>query len=738
MSEKQLTSNSSLLLSLISLHLPQHRCEDYFQYIQRILSSHLSSSPASNPSLILSSLKRRLPSPAHKRLEALFSSLLSSSRLKNLPAILQALSNLTGKKQGFVFGAPLLQASAPKQPALTQAPDESAVPISRTRNDIESFLIRDALFAFQGIEGKLLSYSRLDDKFSIRKDISAPLKYTTEKIAEIGWLFKRLNYFLKANEEFPSIICQSFCATIKVELKEYFRFVALLETQSDAKIRHVEMWCDEPLMRLHWLCLICDAVEGLKGGNFISAVFTYSKFGDPAVKVLVNRILDSISEPYVHMIETWMLEGELTDAYHEFFIEEKLDAQEAQLWTQKFKLIEDNVPGFFVKELVDQILLTGKSIIFLRKSCSEEWKSETPLQLPKLRDLPAMKKWVAKAAQATNIKLLGVLFDKYKFLDHARCIRNYLLLARGDFHHYLIEQLDQILNEQVKQIHKHTLVSVLENAIRTSNTQNEDLELVSRLSIRLEEFSASKSGWDAFVLKYAIDPPLNSIFTEQVMATYTKIFKLFWSIKRVYFYMNSYQNGLEVMRLQKMTDICHVLHKSQMVHLEIMHFINNLYNYLMVEVQENAWNIFLKNVENVENFDKLIDCHKDFLESIQERAFLNSDNEKVLSILKKILMSALRFRLCQETLISSALDEERVRDINLSFSRSKSEDSVSSLKFSRISKESINEIEKINQRMKEYMSVFRQLLADSEKTHFKFLSFRLDFNEFYSQKTKFI
>ena len=48
------------------------------------------------------------------------------------------------------------------------------------------------------------------------------------------------------------------------------------------------------------------------------------------------------------------------------------------------------VPVFLPINLVEKVFLTGKSINFLRKCCFEEYKSETPLELPKLRDLNSM------------------------------------------------------------------------------------------------------------------------------------------------------------------------------------------------------------------------------------------------------------------------------------------------------------------------------------------------------------
>ena len=727
MEKKILKTNSELILNLIKLYIPQEYINNYLNYFHRILSSKLSANSNYDNKQILNLLSRRVSSKRHEKISFLVSKLEENSNLKKTKEILLILFKLSEERNELFCGnlIPNVKIELPVSKSVTLE-----VIDSKPKPSIESTLIRDVLFTFQGLEGKYLNFSYLDDRFIIRHDIPDYMKSAIENLTEIGWLYKKITKFISNYEFYPSIVCQNFCGALKVELKEYYRLIALLEGQSNSKLKLIELWCDEPLERMRWLAIICEAVEGLKGGNFISAIFSYSKYGNPAIKVLVNRILDSVSEQFLKIIENWMLEGELFDNFNEFFVKENLEIAEDKLWTIKYTLIKDLVPEFMPPELVDQIFLTGKSINFIRKCCLEEWKSEGPLELPKLRDLPSMKIWIETTSSVTNKKLIGILFTKYRFVEHANCIRKYLLLAQGDFHHYLMEQLNDVLNEPAKKIHKHNLVSILENAIRASNAQNDDLELLNKLSIRLDEYNPFDNGWDVFALKYQVESPLNSIFSEQVMAQYSKIFKLFWRIKRVFFYMNSYQNERVMIELQNMWDIKYVLHKCQMLRLEILHFVNNLCHYLMVEVQEGAWNHFMKSLHSLEDFDKLIKSHQHFLDIILERAFLTPENERIYKKLLKLLELSLRFKSSQETLINSAIDEfQRRKSENL-----KVEERSRLHSLCRISTESIRDIDIISLNFCEEIQSFRRMLADADKTHLRFLSFRLDFNEYYSNK----
>ena len=37
------------------------------------------------------------------------------------------------------------------------------------------------------------------------------------------------------------------------------------------------------------------------------------------------------------------------------------------------------------------------------------------------------------------------------------------------------------------------------------------------------------------------------------------------------------------------------------------HFVNNIHNYIMVEVLESSWSIYEKNMKQVKNLDELIE-----------------------------------------------------------------------------------------------------------------------------------
>lgn len=60
-------------------------------------------------------------------------------------------------------------------------------------------------------------------------------------------------------------------------------------------------------------------------------------------------------------------------------------------------------------------------------------------------------------------------------------------------------------------IYLHNLSGVLETAIRATNAQFEEPDILKRLDVRLLEVSPGDSGWDVFSLDYHVDGPIGTV-----------------------------------------------------------------------------------------------------------------------------------------------------------------------------------------------------------------------------------
>ena len=143
-------------------------------------------------------------------------------------------------------------------------------------------------------------------------------------MCELGWLYKRVNDWLMRTLDEGSHcnqVTQALCFSIQAELTEYYRLLAILESQRTKyqaddpanylNLKKLYLWVQEPLERMKWLAIIIDSVNNLKGGAVCSAINTYILNGSPSTRLFVGRILKEVCSPIFTMIKQWMIEGEI-------------------------------------------------------------------------------------------------------------------------------------------------------------------------------------------------------------------------------------------------------------------------------------------------------------------------------------------------------------------------------------------------------------------------------------------
>ena len=109
------------------------------------------------------------------------------------------------------------------------------------------------------------------------------------------------------------MVTQSLSFAIQAELAEYYRLIAVLESQrvkytpedpaNYLNLKKLYLWVQEPMERLKWLAIIIDSVQTLKGGSVCSAINAYALNGSPATKSFITRILKEVSAPILTMIK---------------------------------------------------------------------------------------------------------------------------------------------------------------------------------------------------------------------------------------------------------------------------------------------------------------------------------------------------------------------------------------------------------------------------------------------------
>jgi len=657
-------------------------------------------------------------------------------------------------------------------------------------------LLRDLLHALQGVESSCFYYDKEDGFFHINPEfvLIRPAWSLTQRILELGNLHARISeatnralWLEGGHGGGQSLVHQALCEALREQLQEYYRVLALLmaetkagespsvneeEKQTPLTLRRLWGWLRVPLERLRWLASLCEACAPLRGGALSSMVYGFSQRGDgPAAREACSTILRRVAGPLMSMIRTWMTEGEIQDPYEEFFVCANSSVPLESLWTDMYSLDIEMVPCFIPLDLARKILLTGKSVNFIRLCClGQEWSpseghsggqlgiaqpddpqaaEDVPLERfsfqgggGPLADLTAK---VQNAALRTNKHLVALMMRQYALMEHGGALRRFLLLGQGDFVESLMDIAEEELCKDANKVYKHQLLGMVDMAVRQSSvSQVCSADTVARLGVKLLEPSAGDKGWDVFLLDYAIDSPLHVVFTPAVMLQYDRAFAFLWKLRRV-------SHGLAACWRQHMAlhrhlmsssrqaseqsskvgfELRQTLHKCTCLRNELHHFVQNIHSYVMCEVLETSWVRLQLGWQNCTDLDEVIREHERYLACIEEGALLGPKTETIRSSVLALLALALEFTDLHNYVCMTSFEAvEDLRDGDAGDGRTP---------FARSFVECCCQLDQINaafsQRLQALLKALEtEPLLKQLSTDLRFLQSRLDFNSFYAK-----
>ncbi|KAE8692533.1 Gamma-tubulin complex component 3 [Hibiscus syriacus] len=628
----------------------------------------------------------------------------------------------------------------------------------KDENDVtEEVLVRDVLYACQGIDGKKVK----------------------------GYISENMNSF---PAEDVGTVGQAFCAALQDELSEYYKLLAVLEAQSMNPIplvsekaspgnylslRRLSVWFSEPMVKMRLMAVLVDKCKALRGGAMAGAIHLHAQHGDPIVHDFMRRLLRRVCSPLFEMVRSWVLEGVLEDIFAEFFIVGQPVKAES-LWREGYRLHAGMLPLFISQSIAQCIQRTGKSINFLRFCCDDRGWADAATEAVAAAgvttrrgalgygETDALESLVIEAAERIDKHLLDVIYKRYKFKEHCLAIKRYLLLGQGDFVQYLMDIVGPELSEPANTISSFKLAGLLESAIRSSNAQYDDPDILDRLRVKMMPHGTGDRGWDVFSLEYDARVPLDTVFTESVMTRYLRIFNFLWKLRRVEHAVIGAWKTMKpncitshvytkLQRAVKMQFLS-TLRRCQVLWDEMNHFVTNLQYYIMFEVLEVSWSNFSNEMEVAKDLDDLLAAHEKYLHSIVEKSLLVERSQTLYKSLFVLFDLIMQFRSHADRLYEG-IHELQARTVE---SSSNSQDKNKPRKTKDKSPEPgswVSEGRKaLTQRASEFLQNMGQdlgalateyksllegflaLLPVQQHIDLKFLLFRLDFTEFYTRQ----
>ncbi|KAI0268209.1 gamma-tubulin complex DGRIP91/SPC98 component [Gloeopeniophorella convolvens] len=223
----------------------------------------------------------------------------------------------------------------------------------------ESLLLRDTLYLLQGISGKYIRFLTSKDsetEMSLQftensgYQISASTRQLIHRLSEVGHLYARVDRFIREREASPGIgmIEQSLCHHLQSRLTEYYRLIAVLESQltlasssqdqdthsttpapaepdvrveeSGLTLKRLDVWVNEWRLRMRMMSVCVEAARDTHGGALVNLIHSYTENGDPFIRQFTDQLLEEVSRPFFETLQKWLFSGELYDPYLEFFV----------------------------------------------------------------------------------------------------------------------------------------------------------------------------------------------------------------------------------------------------------------------------------------------------------------------------------------------------------------------------------------------------------------------------------
>ncbi|CAA2957616.1 gamma-tubulin complex component 4 homolog [Olea europaea var. sylvestris] len=284
-----------------------------------------------------------------------------------------------------------------------------------------------------------------------------------------------------------------------------------------------------------------------------------------------------------------------------------------------------------------------------------------------------------KAIAASHLWQLVVV--RADLNGHLKALKDYFLLAKGDFFQSFLEESRQLMRLPPRQstAEADLMVPFQQAAIKTIGEED---RYFSRVSLRMRgimikssqvelpkvkaysegDFSVqsdtslemSLDGWDGIALEYSIDWPLQLFFTQEVLSKYLRIFQYLLRLKRTQMELEkSWASAMQ----QDHSDFAkrHIDRKNSSIspqrrqrfrpmwrvreHMAFL--IRNLQFYIQVDVIESQWNVLQGHIQNSHDFTELVDYHQEYLSALISQSFL--DIGSVSRILDGIMKLCLQF-----------------------------------------------------------------------------------------------
>jgi gamma-tubulin complex component 3 len=285
-------------------------------------------------------------------------------------------------------------------------------------------------------------------------------------------------------------------------------------------------------------------------------------------------------------------------------------------------------------------------------------------------------------------------------------MKQFLFLGQGDFFSALMEGLHSEFHNVSREpygvagIYKHSLLAIVEGALRSTNARCIPQYTIDRLQVELllrpgedvdgvwgtdrlnknygdEHQKDHRTVYDVFMLDYQVPDPIMAIVHPAAIGQYKTVFCLLFRLKKIEFMLNytwrqsatlshalqtsAQYTGIDISSSDGYAQATFLLRNISILRQSMTHFIVNLKSYLMFEVVEGGWRRLETAIDNATTLDEAIAAHDAYLNGIVRKSMARTseNNDTIQQALSErvdlVLATIDEFCTLQEILFKQSL-----------------------------------------------------------------------------------
>lgn len=235
------------------------------------------------------------------------------------------------------------------------------------------------------------------------------------------------------------------------------------------------------------------------------------------------------------------------------------------------------------------------------------------------------------------------------------------------------------------------------------------------------------------------------------MGKYQELFKPLWKAKHTEFVLDNIwkEQMLNAKRLGSCSRELHqITYRLHAFTSEMIHFIHQMQYYILFEVIECSWVVFIKRVQSAKALDDILEAHEQFLNSVRFGIFLDTENKQTLYLhLDIIFDSIMKLEGWQQTfyeVVFKELESRKSFEAEIAISEKTGSYGVTTAK--KLERDDENKrfehevsslrknLDSIGNSYEKYLNEFLLMLTSSKDANLQRFGIRLDFNEFYKRR----